>query len=229
MTPEEEKCYSDRYFDLEGASPESHFLDTGKDEGRYYQCGNKMTFRMASRYLDRYWELGDEFGRSGPSSMKLAENHWHTNGTFQKPKLDYSARYPEEEAFKCADEDEQCQCKGKVHIGQRVRPDNGEEVESFQVLLSFARLNKNTAGGGPGDAITCSSSEFNTHQSAGGNWADLKDLPKQCWCEPDNKYEPYHCSADGGQCSCKNGNVFYGAKWASEGSKKLANFEEVTS
>jgi hypothetical protein len=82
MTPKEENCYSERYFDLDGANPESHFLDTGKDEGRYYECGNFLTFKMAQRYVDRYWELGDEFGRSGPSSMKLAQNHWHSNGTF---------------------------------------------------------------------------------------------------------------------------------------------------
>lgn len=49
--------------------------------------------------------------------MKLARKHWHTNGTFQKPKLNKGVNYPEEEAFKCSDEGEACQCKGKIHFG----------------------------------------------------------------------------------------------------------------
>jgi len=59
-------------------------------------------------------------------------------------------------------------------------------------------------------------------------WEDYQDLPKQCFCEPMNKYEPYHCSADGGQCSCKKGNVFYGAKFKKGNSSKIANFEEMS-
>lgn len=58
---------------------------------------------------------------------------------------------------------------------------------------------------------------------------DFKELPKQCFCEPKNNYEPYHCSADGGSCSCKNGNIFYGRKFKEGSTKKLANFEDVTS
>lgn len=90
-----------------------------------------MTYMMASRYLDRYWELGDQYGRSGKASMQLAKKHWHSNGTFQKPKLNKGPNYPEETPYKCSDEGEQCQCKGKVHMGMRIRPDNGEEVETF--------------------------------------------------------------------------------------------------
>ena len=58
-------------------------------------------------------------------------------------------------------------------------------------------------------------------------WEDFKDLPKQCFCEPTPKYEPYHCSEDGGQCSCKNGNVFYGIKYKQNSANKLASFEDV--
>ena len=45
------------------------------------------------------------------------------------------------------------------------------------------------------------------------------------------QYEPYHCSADGGNCSCKNGNVFYGIKYkpGNESMSQMANFEDLTS
>jgi hypothetical protein len=36
---------------------------------------------MAGRYLDKYWELGDKFGRSGKSSVKLGVEHWYKNGS----------------------------------------------------------------------------------------------------------------------------------------------------
>lgn len=53
------------------------------------------------------------------------------------------------------------------------------------------------------------------------------ELPKQCWCEPLPRYEPYHCSADGGSCSCKGGAVLYGAKFKNETSTKIANVEDA--
>lgn len=115
-------------------------------------------------------------------------------------------------------------------MGQRIRPDNGDEVETFQDLLSFGRLHKHS-NGGPHETVTCMDTEFPEKQKTGGDggiWSDFKDLPKQCWCEPENKYEPYHCSADGGQCSCKNGNVFYGAKFAEDNTTKIANFAEMS-
>jgi hypothetical protein len=55
----------------------------------------------------------------------------------------------------------------------------------------------------------------------------FKDLPKQCWCEPLPEYEPYHCSADGGNCSCTGGTVIYGAKFKSDNSTKMASFQDV--
>lgn len=57
---------------------------------------------------------------------------------------------------------------------------------------------------------------------------EFKELPKQCFCEPMPKYEPYHCSEDGGQCSCKKGRVFYGAKYKPGNGTKMASFEDVT-
>jgi hypothetical protein len=81
LTPEEETCYSNRYHDLGNLTSEQHYLEIGKDEGRYYKCGDFITYYMAARYLDRYVELGDEFGRSGKSAMQLGIKHWHYNGT----------------------------------------------------------------------------------------------------------------------------------------------------
>lgn len=40
-----------------------------------------MTWIMAARYLDRYWEIGDKFGRNGKASVQLAKEHWATNGS----------------------------------------------------------------------------------------------------------------------------------------------------
>ena len=34
--------------------------------------------------------------------------------------------------------------------------------------------------------------------------------PKACFCEPDNRPQVKRCAADGGDCTCRGGNVFYG-------------------
>ena len=188
------------------------------------QCSDFMTWIMAARYLDRYWEIGDKFGRNGKASVKLAREHWYKNGSQQNPKMSMAPNYPEEEAYKCADENDECYCDGRVHFGLRMRPDNGSEIETFQSLLEFSRMTVKSSG--YKDAVTCRASDMARGHGLNKVWDDFKDLPKQCYCEPMNKYEPYHCSADGGQCSCKNGNVFYGAKYK-EGTKKIANFESV--
>ena len=80
------------------------------------------------------------------------------------------------------------------------------------------------------DTYTCDESSFSIRKNSGKaeKWKIFADLPKQCWCEPENKYEPYHCSEDGGQCSCKNGNVFYGAKFALGNATKMSNFLDAS-
>jgi hypothetical protein len=30
-----------------------------------------LTWTMGARYLDRYWDLGDKFGRNGKAAIKL--------------------------------------------------------------------------------------------------------------------------------------------------------------
>lgn len=118
---------------------------------------------MAGRYLDRYWEIGDKFGRNGRASVKLAKEHWYNNGSQQSPKLSMSPNYPEEEAYKCADENDGCACNGRVHYGLRVRPDNGEEIETFQGLLEFTRQTTKTT---MKDAVVCRISDMSKNK----NW-----------------------------------------------------------
>lgn len=89
-------------------------------------------------------------------------------------------------------------------------------------MLTFAKKSREGTQGR--EEIMCNAMEFKVHNG----WEMFEDLPKQCFCEPKKKYEPYHCSADGGQCSCKNGNVFYGIKYKNGNSGKLANFEDVS-
>jgi hypothetical protein len=106
-------------------------MEIGKDQGRMTKCGNYMTWIMAARYLDRYWDIGDAFGRSGKPSVKMARDHFYNNGSQQNPKLDASPNYPEEQAYKCADEGDSCQCDGRIHYGLRIRPDSGDEINTF--------------------------------------------------------------------------------------------------
>lgn len=82
MTPKEQMCYSNRYSDLGDQTAIDHYLSVGQEQGRFTKCGKYMTWFAASRYLDRYWEIGDKFGRTGKSSVKLAREHWYTNGSF---------------------------------------------------------------------------------------------------------------------------------------------------
>lgn len=86
-----------------------------------------------------------------------------------------------------------------------------------------------TKTGGIREPVVCRLSDMNAGKKMKNQFEQFKELPKQCFCEPKPKYEPYHCSADGGQCSCKNGNVFYGAKFKASNTSKIANFEEMSS
>ena len=99
-------CYANRYSDLGNLSAIEHFMQTGQDQYRFTKCGDYMTWMGAARYLDRYYFLGDNFGRSGKSSVQLARDHYYNNGSQQHPKLDHSPSYPEDEPFKCADKGE---------------------------------------------------------------------------------------------------------------------------
>jgi len=63
--------------------------------------------------------------------------------------------------------------------------------------------------------ITCDRHFF----GKGKAWKDYDDADLQCFCEPFLTPEPYHCSDDGGDCTCPGGNVFYGEKFKNHGDK----------
>ena len=63
-------------------SPVEHYLSIGQRQGRFYRCGDYMTWIMTGRYIDRYYWIGDEFGRTW-KSFEAVRNHWYTNGSLQ--------------------------------------------------------------------------------------------------------------------------------------------------
>jgi len=68
--------------------------------------------------------------------------------------------------------------------------------------------------------ITCDRSAF----KKGHAWDFEPDDHLQCFCEPFLAPEPFHCSADGGDCTCPKGNVFYGAKFKGESTSEISTF-----
>jgi len=176
MTPKEEQCYSNRYSDLGEMTPIEHYLEEGQQQGRMTQCGTFMTWMMAARYLDRYWEIGDKFGRNGKASVQLAKEHWYKNGSMQTPKLSIAPNYPEEEPYKCGDENDACACNGRVHYGLRVRPDDGNEIETFQGLHEFKYTTKKTQG--IRDPVVCRESDMSMGKHMKNQFGQFKELPK---------------------------------------------------
>jgi hypothetical protein len=90
-----------------------------------------MTWIMAGRYVDRYYWVGDEYGRTW-KSLEAVRNHWYTNGSLQiEPKLSMAYNYMDEEPYVAGYEGEEVWCDGRIHYGLRMRPDNGSEIETF--------------------------------------------------------------------------------------------------
>lgn len=107
-----------------------------------------------------------------------------------------------------------------------MRADDGSEIETFQGLLEFGRFTQKTKLANP---VQCTEMDFKSARKQKWNpVAEFAELPKQCYCEPEPKYEPYHCSEDGGQCSCKKGRVFYGIKNKLGNESRMAAFDDVT-
>lgn len=48
----------------------------------------------------------------------------------------------------------------------------------------------------------------------------------QCFCEPDIEPEPFHCSAEGENCHCPNGNVFFGERY-NPGTATMMTFQTM--
>ena len=93
-----------------------------------------MTGIMAHRYLRRYQELGNKFGRHGALSFKKAKEHWYNNGSKQIPPLSLRISYTPENPYKCSDYGGDCDCPGRIHFGHKKRQDSGDEITTFSGL-----------------------------------------------------------------------------------------------
>jgi hypothetical protein len=170
-----------------------------------------MTGIAAKRYLRRYAELGNAFGRDGKGSFKKAREHWYNNGSKQHPPLSLRISYEPENPYKCSDYGGECMCPGRIHFGHKFRLDNHEEITTLPVLLDFNKKTKWEEGYQL--HITCDRHHF----AKGKKWSNFTDEELQCFFEPFLTPEPYHCADDGQNCECKNGNVFYGEKFVHHG------------
>ena len=43
MNADDEKCYTNRYSDVQGQDPREHFTMIGRDQGRLSTCANNLT------------------------------------------------------------------------------------------------------------------------------------------------------------------------------------------
>jgi hypothetical protein len=71
MTEAEQACYMERYTDVGETPAVEHYVKIGQKQGRHFRCGPYMTWIMTGRYVDRYYWIGDEYGRTY-KSMPLA-------------------------------------------------------------------------------------------------------------------------------------------------------------
>ena len=69
--------------------------------------------------------------------MNAAQDHWYNNGSSHVPPYENKVNYPTEEPYKCADNDDECICRGRVHFGFKYRPDNGNEITTLGDLTDW--------------------------------------------------------------------------------------------
>ena len=220
MTPEEEACYAKRYTDVGSMTPNEHYARVGEKQGRNIRCLPWMTGIAAKRYLRRYWFLGNEYGREGSDAFKGAREHWYANGSKQSPPLQTRISQESENPYKCSDHGQDCTCAGRIHFGYKTRPDNGADITTLEDLMDWNKKTKWEEGYQL--KINCDRHAF----KKGKSWDGIPDDNLQCFCEPFLQPQPYHCSADGGDCKCPGGNVFYGNKFV-DGTKNIATFQEM--
>lgn len=145
MDDEEAKCYENRYTDLNGMNPNEHYARFGHKQGRNIRCVSFFTQIMSFRYLDRYSELGNLFGRGNSithvnkKAAKAGREHWFTNGSKQAPPLEIKPASSEEEPYKCSDFGGECKCQGRIHFGLKKRPDSGEEITTLEGLMDWKK------------------------------------------------------------------------------------------
>lgn len=120
-----------------------------------------------------------------------------------------------EKPWKCADEGSSCECQGRVYFGSYFANDTGKEIKKFEDLLHWKFDSKYTK---EGESMECSAKDFGQDPWPGQN--------KQCFCEPGMGYQPNHCAAQGGECKCPKGSVFFARKYR-EGTKKIEDLEHA--
>ena len=145
MSKEDAKCYSKRYFDLNGSDPVKHYLMIGKEQGRNPYCAQNLTGWQAKRYLSRYPDLNKKFGTNGKAALQFAKEHYKNIGYFEKRDI---SRYHYEEPILIGNSPNLKinNCNGRVYMGLTFRPDNNQLITSFDELLQWKTVHKLTKG-----------------------------------------------------------------------------------
>jgi hypothetical protein len=132
MDEAEAKCYAARYTDINATvDPKAHWNTIGKAEGRLGACAKKLTQFEAQRYLNMNPDLQKQFGRTGGDARNKANKHYMTEG-YKSPKYANSTRNEFTEPWFCGvGAYSNCQCQGVMYFGPTKRPDNGQEIKSF--------------------------------------------------------------------------------------------------
>lgn len=215
-----------RYSDVGNMTANEHYARVGEKQGRNIRCVHFFTDFQSERYLKRYTELGDMYGRSDKPAWKAGKQHWYNNGSKQAPALSIDISYESERPFKCADYDGDCSCPGRVHMGLKFRPDTGAEITTLDDLSDWKKGESWNKDRTTNTKVTCAKNNFK--KKGKKIWRHKKADDLQCFCEPVPKPDPYHCAKEGGVCSCPKGsNVFYGMRFQ-EYTNKLANFEQMS-
>ena len=102
-------------------------------------------------------------------AAKAGREHWYNNGSQQVPPLDIKPSTSEETPFKCADYGGDCKCKGRVHFGLKVRPDNGDEITTLEDLTDWMKGSYMNKQGKITD-VECRRSNFKKNRK--GLWKD---------------------------------------------------------
>ena len=158
---------------------------------------------MSYRYLNRYSDLGNKFGRgnskthSNKEAARAGREHWYNNGSKQSPPLDIKPYYESEKPTKCADFGGECSCPGRIHFGLKKRLDTGEEITTLEGMLDWKQGMKMQ-----GDVTKLKCTRNNFKRDKKKLWKNVTDEDLQCMCEPHNKPDPFQCAGEGQMCMC---------------------------
>lgn len=102
MNEADEKCYENRYSDVQGQDPREHFTMIGRDQGRLSTCANNLTDIQTQRMIDRYPFLQHQYGRKGKYAVMMSRDNYTNYG--YKEKVNVAPDYWDEPWF-CGDID----------------------------------------------------------------------------------------------------------------------------